>query len=98
MCPSGLDSGPKRYRRSIGPKDNGPRGNFTTLRAHVCRDFGGVEALGEPAMDVGQYRLRFFATGRIAEQPSEARRGAQLPHPRTLRSSDLSRAPERAFG
>ena len=42
MCPSGLDSGPKRYRRSIGPKDNGPRGNFTTLRAHVCRDFGGT--------------------------------------------------------
>jgi hypothetical protein len=31
MCPSGLDSGPKWYRRSIGPKDNGPRGKFHDL-------------------------------------------------------------------
>ena len=30
-----LDSGPKQYRRSIGPKDNGPWGNFTTDAAHA---------------------------------------------------------------
>ena len=39
----------------------------------------GVEALGEPAVDFGEHRLRFITTALRCEQAREAYRCAQLP-------------------
>jgi hypothetical protein len=39
---------------------------------------GGVEALGEPAVNFGQHGARLVATILFREQPCEAGRGAQL--------------------
>ena len=40
---------------------------------------GGVEALGEPAVDLGEHRTRFVATALLLEQPREVRGRAQFP-------------------
>jgi hypothetical protein len=39
---------------------------------------GGVEAFGEPAIDLSEHRPRFVAATLFREQPREAPRGAQL--------------------
>ena len=43
---------------------------FIEQRLRVLK-VGGVEALGEPVVDVGQYRARFVVASSIAKQPSE---------------------------
>jgi hypothetical protein len=40
---------------------------------------GGVEAFGEPAIDVGEHCAGFSAATLLLEQPGEAHRRAQLP-------------------
>jgi hypothetical protein len=40
---------------------------------------GGVEALGEAVVDVGEHRARFVATALRCEQSSETDRRAELP-------------------
>src|ERR1700687_5411451 len=40
---------------------------------------GGVEAFGEPAVDVGEHSARLIAITLLVEQPCEAHRRAQLP-------------------
>jgi hypothetical protein len=39
---------------------------------------GRVEAFGEPAVNLGEHRARFFAAILLASRPGVARRGAQL--------------------
>src|SRR5271155_4828991 len=39
---------------------------------------GGVEAFGEPVVDVGEHRARLVALALLREQPREARRSAQF--------------------
>src|SRR5207248_2343443 len=53
------------------------------VRQFVEQDFGvfqvgGVEAFGEPAIDLGEHRARFIAIALLREQSREAHRRAQL--------------------
>src|SRR5262245_21070866 len=47
-----------------------------------------VEALGEPAVDGREQVARFGALALVAQQPREARRGAQLERARSLLAGD----------
>src|SRR6516225_6793105 len=58
---------------------------------------GGVEALGEPAVDGREQLARLAPPALFSPQPRQARRRAQLPRLRLLRSSDLERAAEARF-
>src|SRR5262249_51620131 len=52
---------------------------------------GGVEALGEPAVDFSKHRARFVAAIGVAEQAREADRGAQFPRLGFLSMRDSDR-------
>src|SRR6266481_713628 len=58
----------------------------------------GVEALGEPAVDLGQHRARFVATALFIEQPDEARRCAQLPRLRAYLLRERERLAKTGLG
>src|SRR5229473_1019104 len=58
---------------------------------------GGVEALGEPAVDLGEHRTRLVAAALFVEQPREAHRRAQLPRLGTLESRDVKCLSEVGF-
>ena len=50
------------------------------IEKSFCRfEIGGVETLGEPAVDRPQERRGISGTALIAQQPGKARRGAQFP-------------------
>src|SRR6266851_3093517 len=55
---------------------------------------GGIEALGEPVVDVGEHRARLVAMVLPREQPSETHRRAQLPRLGALITRNLNRALE----
>ena len=54
---------------------------------------GGVEALGEPAVDRRQQLARLGGLALVAPQPGEAGGGAQFPRLRLLRTGSLDRPP-----
>jgi len=65
-----------------GRREIGQQSRFIGLLIeHRLRIFqvGGVEALGEPAVDRGEQIARFHPSALLAPQPAEARRRAQLP-------------------
>ncbi len=75
---------------------------ITTLRQFVEQRFGilqigGVEALGEPAVDRGEQRVRLGGLALVAPQPGEAGGGAQFPRLRLLRTGALDRPPIGSF-
>ena len=61
-------------------------------------EIGGVEALGEPAVDGREHVARLAPPTLVAPQPGEARRGAQFVAPRALLAGDRQGSAERVLG
>src|SRR5215831_10868174 len=70
-----------------------PHARRTQLLEHrLCfLQIGGVEALGEPVVDFGEYRTRFVATASMVQHSREAGGCAQLVHFCPLAARDLDR-------
>jgi len=52
---------------------------FQLVEQRLCvLQVGGVEALGEPTIEVGQHRMRLVSAIGVAQKPREADGGAQL--------------------
>src|SRR5208337_1282989 len=79
--------------RSTGSEPGSLRTEFVQQRLGVLQ-VGGVEALGEPVVDLGEHRAGFVATIRVAQQSCEADRRAQLERPRFLLPRDFDRLPK----
>ena len=63
------------------------------LEQRLCLlQVGGIKAFGEPAVDLGEHRVRFVAATLLAKQPREARGRAQLPRFGALLACNLNRA------
>jgi hypothetical protein len=58
---------------------------------------GSAEALGEPAIDLGEHRARLIEATSVAEQPRKTHRRAQFPRFGILIARNLDRALEAAL-
>ena len=75
-CPSLQRGRTTRLRRKRTPR----RPLLESIEKSLCRlEVGRVEALGEPVVDRLEERHRVGGTALIAQQPGEARGGAQFP-------------------
>jgi hypothetical protein len=84
-------------RYSAAHSDHHNQANSGELVQENLRHFevGGVEALGEPAVNGCQQIACFRSPALFAPQPGEARRGAQFQRFRLLLARDLKRLLER---
>src|SRR6266851_5766679 len=82
---------PQPEQRILPPLARALRAQFIKQRLRVLQ-IDGVEALGEPAVDVREHSARLVATALLREQPCEARRRAQLPRFGALLPRNLNRS------
>src|SRR6516225_7322510 len=87
---SGLSGSRSGGRCIQGRRSNGFIAQLVEQRFGTLQ-IGGVEALGEPAVDRGEKIARLGGLALVAPQPGEAGGGAQLPRLRILRTGSLDR-------
>ena len=102
-----MPSPPEKVERDDA-QDAATRSKLLSVRSVVLREsvekrfcdleIGRVEPLGEPVVDRLEERLRVGGTALIAQQPGEARGGAQFPGQRALPARPVERLPEVILG